>query len=728
MAGSLDSTQALLDYTIQDSCLQDSSEDEVFFGAVHSVEKRGRSNIRLDTTIEERDFSPVKISKQLERSNYSLLSADNSIPEESEEEDIEEMRGKVGRDAMSTSSAIEGEEGEKTSGGNKCGGEVGEARTSQGSSEGWETESETSCMEVSSSDANEMEVSVEISGIVRHRESSLGGENEEKEARANEIEGEVVRVNEEEEEYRKDIQFLVEKEAVDEESDEEDEDTSQCIEQEVGEEAELPVGEMAPPEVRLTRPSCEWSRCDFKEVQPEPGADDDSRPTSQLSHLPEETSSRSIYHTAPSSPRRSEVPEPCFDTTADEMILFEMFGDCYDEKVESMSTEEKRELQEELERMKARESVSALRARMLRIGAVGSNRSSIASTMSSFSPHASPSPAPSPMHATPMEDRSDEKPFEEVLGEQIEDSLQRRLIQEQEQELQEKILQKQKEERLRWEREDSRRQKVEAQKEEVERGTTPRRLEEEMERGTTPRGRKVLREGEAAYTQHTQASLFRQVSPSPKKTPISSRPAWVPASPIPGRELALSPVKPFGAARPPSRIPQPVTAKPIPALRTVKAAQMVVSSPVADYVKNNPAPHLVRNVVAKEAVRPLDSTLMEVEGNKENLAMPACPLPANTYTSAHLFQETRHASVPVREYRYIPEAYGLQGSAEASVTKHLSRKKVDQDQMQRNESVVRAMTPKAPMTNSSSSLEVSLLETKVVRKFATPLRKADPNL
>ena len=72
-------------------------------------------------------------------------------------------------------------------------------------------------------------------------------------------------------------------------------------------------------------------------------------------------------------------------------------------------------------------------------------------------------------------------------------------------------------------------------------------------------------------------------------------------------------------------------AKPIPALRNLKASQMAVSSPVADYVKNNPAPHLVRccdevstflmlnasilkfrNVVAKEAVRPLDSTLMEV--------------------------------------------------------------------------------------------------------------------
>ena len=64
MAGSLDSTQALLDFTIQvgkylhclklacviittqDSALQDDSEDEVFFGAVHSVEKNGRSKIR----------------------------------------------------------------------------------------------------------------------------------------------------------------------------------------------------------------------------------------------------------------------------------------------------------------------------------------------------------------------------------------------------------------------------------------------------------------------------------------------------------------------------------------------------------------------------------------------------------------------------------------------------------------------------------------------------------
>ena len=75
-------------------------------------------------------------------------------------------------------------------------------------------------------------------------------------------------------EYRKDFQFLVEKEAEDEESDEEEEDTSQCSEQEEQvkevkqameveqEEAEIPVNKVAPPQVQLTRRS-EWSRSDF---------------------------------------------------------------------------------------------------------------------------------------------------------------------------------------------------------------------------------------------------------------------------------------------------------------------------------------------------------------------------------------------------------------------------------------------------------------------------------
>ena len=64
------------------------------------------------------------------------------------------------------------------------------------------------------------------------------------------------------------------------------------------EEAEIPVIKVAPPpQVRLTRPSDEWSRSDFQ-VQLElelPRADEDSRPDSQLSHRPEEISS-SVYN------------------------------------------------------------------------------------------------------------------------------------------------------------------------------------------------------------------------------------------------------------------------------------------------------------------------------------------------------------------------------------------------------------------------------------------------
>ena len=123
---------------------------------------------------------------------------------------------------------------------------------------------------------------MEISGIARRRETKsvsfavFGalGENEEERVKEND---EVVRVNEKkEEEFRKDLQFLVEKEAEDEESDEEEEDTSQCSEQEEQvkeakqameveqEEAEIPVNKVAPPQVRLTRPSDEWSCSDFQ--------------------------------------------------------------------------------------------------------------------------------------------------------------------------------------------------------------------------------------------------------------------------------------------------------------------------------------------------------------------------------------------------------------------------------------------------------------------------------
>jgi hypothetical protein len=75
--------------------------------------------------------------------------------------------------------------------------------------------------------------------------------------------------------------------------------------------------------------------------------------------------------------------------------------------------------------------------------------------------------------------------------------------------------------------------------------------------------------------------------------------------------------------------------------------------------------------------------MLEVE--KENSApldsLPdmaaACPLPANTYQTAARAQETvRHqGTTGAREYGYIPEAYGQQAGGEASVTRHLARRR-----------------------------------------------------
>merc|ERR1719319_2093378 len=47
---------------------------------------------------------------------------------------------------------------------------------------------------------------------------------------------------------------------------------------------------------------------------------------------------------------REEEGEELFDTTVDEMLLYEMFGEDYDEVVEGMGREEREQLREELER------------------------------------------------------------------------------------------------------------------------------------------------------------------------------------------------------------------------------------------------------------------------------------------------------------------------------------------------------------------------------------------
>ena len=75
--------------------------------------------------------------------------------------------------------------------------------------------------------------------------------------------------------------------------------------------------------------------------------------TEERSESPDElpASPASQYFTAPSSRRTTDlgrVPSPTFDTTQDEMALFEMFGEDYDEVVAAMTHEERVALGEKL--------------------------------------------------------------------------------------------------------------------------------------------------------------------------------------------------------------------------------------------------------------------------------------------------------------------------------------------------------------------------------------------
>ena len=205
----------------------------------------------------------------------------------------------------------------------------------------------------------------------------------------------------------------------------------------------------------------------------------------------------------------------------------------------------------------------------------------------------------------------------------------------------------------------------------------------------------VRKEGQSEEEVKSQLCQSLQLPKSPQPSPLTKMPLpLLRANPMPLPRTIPSLAKSTLIMRPPplpsrSKLPQPghVLRKPF----LVPAA-----SPVAAYLRNNPCPSLVHNVAAKQVSR-LESTLLEVE-EAETGSEAACFLPTNTYESAPTQEEMRGNERDAREYPYIPRAYGQEQIAEVCVTKHLGRRGRDE-------------------------LEVSILQTRVVRKFATPLQK-----
>jgi len=407
-------------------------------------------------------------------------------------------------------------------------------------------------------------------------------------------------------------------------------------------------------------------------------------------------SPRLSYHTARNSSVTTDL-SPNFDTTADEMMLYEMFGESYDEKVEAMSVAEKVALKEMLAN-RGDEEINMVAQKLHKIMQDKARESSIGSTVSPFSiPSSTPSCQISP-------DPSPPTPHQELAQEHVEASPYQSFAS---------------------------------------------CLSDQPEFRVPPT---------VTYHLPTSASLGRIVSKSPSPCKIST--PWIPPSPSLKYKVVVSPHK---SRLPLSRLPIPVqttprqgctpqqvssttpsSAKKCSRVNDIKAAAYAaVASPVAEYVKSNPAPPLVQNVRGKSPQRDLESTLVEVD-DKENMKrlsqLPPCPLPPANYKAGCVSEEqVVYETGP--EYSYIPEAYGTVNSS-AKVTKHLARVKlgtaepalkwnesclVNDESLNSSPSIARHKAPAKSVLKQTrrdsglfeeSMMEVSVLETKVVKKLA----------
>ncbi|XP_023346632.1 uncharacterized protein LOC111715528 isoform X2 [Eurytemora carolleeae] len=228
--------------------------------------------------------------------------------------------------------------------------------------------------------------------------------------------------------------------------------------------------------------------------------------------------------------------------------------------------------------------------------------------------------------------------------------------------------------------------------------------------------------------------MFTNPSVSPSMKPVSRllfKPELTPSKGLrlsPGRQGTPGFSTPSSKYNPVFKTPQSSAKSRIPHLKGGLGGP--IASPIGEYIRNNPVPHLVQNVRAKDVKADLESTLMEPAQKQQENKFPS--LPCATYTAAKLAQDTEY-DMTGKDYE-IHKAYGQEQTL-VKITRHIERARVplglswDNDQLvnldscNSSPSLVRGKLPvksllKRTQRNSGlfdeSMLDVSLHQTEVI--------------
>jgi len=325
-----------------------------------------------------------------------------------------------------------------------------------------------------------------------------------------------------------------------------------------------------------------------------------------------------------------------FDTTAEEMALYEMFGEDYDEIVDKMPEDEKRKLKEQLNNRSEEDMLEMEKNLKIKFK---SRASSLGSYISEFCRES----------AAEKEENENQDVTKDLDTSSCQDAAQGHVSV------------------LDLNSTEFGRRTPEPVVHNIKPEIVPPFPHEPVFYNIKPQNvpSSPLRYNQdPTYLLPTTASLYKRSSPA---TSPSKPQKWINPGPSPSKHLPLAPV-----VR--SLIPQRKALSAKNLLHLADPSPQSIASPIATYLRENKPPPMVQQVKALDTDTTLESTMISFEDQEnEAPAFTPCPLPEARYYAPGLAKE--HLVDATNKDYNISQAFG-QTNTLAKVTRHIDRVKV----------------------------------------------------